>query len=134
MTVKDAAPDDFPEIARIHDAMGLDYRLPDLSNPLFFVRKVAENGGGGIMGACFLQLAAECYLWLPPNLEPRDKVTVMKALQPEVLKAAWANGLDRVEARIPAEVERRFEKRLRLLGWTPDRAGWRPWSIECAAR
>lgn len=133
MNVRDAKPEDFQEIGRIHAQMGMDYRLPDLNQPLFFVRKVTTDESGKIIGACFLRLCAECYLWMDPNLEPRSKMAVMSTMQPEVLKAAWLNGLDDIEARIPTEIERRFQKRLRCLGWSPNREGWHPWTVQTHA-
>lgn len=128
MIVRDAAPADYAEIERIHARMGLDYALPALGGPLFFVRKVADQDGS-IAGACFLRIAAETYLWLPPEANPRAKMNAINALQPEVLRAAWQNGVDSIEARIPTVIERKFEKRLRLLGWTPNRDGWHPWTV-----
>jgi hypothetical protein len=125
--VRDAQNEDFPAIGRIHAGMGLDYQLPELAHPLFLVRKVAVDESR-VTAACFLRLTAETYLWLDPVLQPRDKVMAMNALQPEVLRAAWAKGLDDVEARIPETVERRFEKRLKQLGWLKARPGWAPWS------
>jgi hypothetical protein len=132
MIVRDADSSDFSRIAGIHEAMGSDYRLPELGHPLFFVRKVVENGGE-VVGACFLRICAETYLWLAPELSPRCKMDAMNLMQPEVLRAAWQNGLDDIEARIPETIERRFQKRLAQLGWTPNRSGWHPWSISTHA-
>jgi hypothetical protein len=127
LIIRDATLADFEAIAEIHRAMGMDYVLPELSHPLFLVRKVAATETG-VAAACFLRLTAETYLWMDPNLHPRDKVDTMNQLQPDVLHAAWSLGLDDVEARIPTEIERRFKKRLYCLGWTPNRRGWHPWS------
>ncbi|HZP06798.1 MAG TPA: hypothetical protein VFB43_18000 [Terracidiphilus sp.] len=132
MIVRDATFEDSSTISEIHAAMGLDYRLPDLNSPLFFVRKVAERDGI-VRGACFLRICAECYLWLAPEQTAPDKMRTMEALQPEILRAAWAKGLDDIEARIPETLERRFHKRLTQLGWTANRNGWHPWSRETYA-
>jgi hypothetical protein len=125
--VRDANPDDFSRIAEIHAAMGTDYHMPDLAHPLFLVRKVAETETG-VSAACFLRLTAECYLWLDPNLTPRCKMDAMNQMQPEVLCAAWEKGLDDIEARIPETIERRFQRRLKQLGWEKARPGWFAWS------
>jgi len=127
MKVRDANPEDFPTIEQIHGKMGLDYRLPNLAHPLFLVRKVAAEEDG-VTAACFLRLTAETYLWLDPKLTARAKVETMNELQPAVLAAAWAQGLDDIEARIPETVERRFRKRLTQLGWSRNRPGWFAWS------
>lgn len=131
--IRDAEPEDYPAIQRIHAEMGMDYALPELDGALFFVKKVTVDENDNVIGACFLRIAAECYLWLSPELSPRDKVSTMSAMQPEVLSAAWQNGLDFVEARIPVEIEVRFQKRLRLMGWSPNRDGWRPWTVNTHA-
>jgi len=128
MSVRDSIPTDYPAIEGIHSGMGMDYRMPDLESPLFIVKKVYQDEDGRIKGACFLRLTAECYLWMSPDLSPRDKVSVMQAMQPEVLRSAWLLGLDDIEARIPRDLERRFHKRLKQLGWSQDRSDWHPWS------
>lgn len=129
MRTRDAETADRETIRQIHAQNGIDYSLPDLDSPLFCVRKVVEDDNGRVVGACFLRLTAETYLMLSPELTPRDKVTAMQAMQPEVLRSAWELGLDEVEARIPAEIEARFHKRLRCLGWSRNREGWHPWTI-----
>lgn len=125
--VRDAVPEDREAIAKIHAQMGLDYRLPDLEHPLFFVRKVITNDAGEVVGACFLRIQAETYLWLG-DLSPRGKLDAMLELQPAVLSEAYAKGIDDIEARLPETVERRFYKRLKQLGWVRNRPGWFPWS------
>lgn len=129
MIVRDALPSDTQAISDFHKSSGIDYRFPDLEHPLFFVRKVAERDGA-VVGACFLRITAETYLWLDPSLRPNVKLELMQVLQPEVLAAAWRAGIDDIEARIPETVQRRFSKRLKQLGWTPNRSGWHPWTRE----
>ena len=133
MIVRDARPEDFGAIEQIHAKMGMDYALPALGQPLVFVRKVTTDDSGKVIAACFLRLCAECYLVLEPDLAPRIKLETMTAMQPEVFRAAWANGIDDIEARIPETVERRFQKRLKQLGWTPNRSGWHPWTVQTHA-
>ena len=130
MIIRDAKPEDSAAIERFHVSSGLDYKFPDLAHPLFFVRKVAERDGA-VIGACFLRIAAETYLWLRPSLAPREKQDAMLAMQPEVMAAAWRLGVDEVEARIPPEIEKKFHKRLTQLGWSKNR-GWSAWSRQTA--
>jgi len=133
MLVRDANQGDFSDIERIHAEMGLDYKFPDLNSPLWFVKKVVEDKNG-ILGACFLRLTSETYLWLPKSLDPCAKMEAMMAMQPEVLQAAWAQGIDETEARIPEWMEQKFRKRLTQLGWSQDRPDWHPWSRQCDQR
>jgi len=126
MSVVDVAPEHHEEIRAIHAAGGLDYRLPDLESPLLIVKKAVVNERGEVIGACLLRLTAETILLLPPESGPKEKMDVMESLQPEVLRAAWEQGLDEISARIPEETEKIFEKRLRQLGWIKARP-WAEW-------
>lgn len=128
MIIRDARLEDNTSIAAIHLSSRMNYKFPDLTHPLFVVRKVAEKDGE-VQAACFLRISAETYLFLKPELNPRVKLSTMLALQPEVLSAAWSLGIDDVEARIPEDVEIRFSKRLHQLGWSRNR-GWSAWSHE----
>jgi hypothetical protein len=126
--VRDAVASDYPAIQEIHRLMGMDYQLPPLDSPLFFVKKVVEDDSGRVIGACFLRVLAETYLWLNPDTSPRDKMNAMGEMQPAILDEACHNGIELIEARIPEETERRFLKRLKQLGWQKNRSGWNPWS------
>jgi hypothetical protein len=128
ITVRDATAEDYPAIQAIHREMGMEYELGAIESPLFLVRKVAVDDAGNVVGACLLRAALETMLLLLPKLNAREKMTAMISMQPEVLADAWSLGLDSVEARIPIEVERRFQKRLCRLGWSRNRDGWHPWS------
>lgn len=128
MFVRNSVPSDAQFIQKAHEASGIDYRLPDLESPLFFVKKTVEDDDGNVIGACYLRLTAETYLWLDPKLNPKGKVEAMSAMQPEVLTSAWSLGIDDIEARIPEGIEKIFKRRLHQLGWEKDRSGWNPWS------
>jgi hypothetical protein len=121
--VRDALPADYAELRRIHAAQGIDYAFPDLSSPLFFVKKVREVDGR-INAALVLKLCAETSLLLGES-GPQDKMTAMRELQQAVLNEAFVRGLDEIHASIP---EIGFDKRLVQLGWSRDRPGWNLWS------
>ena len=122
--IRDLQPEDVPELERIHAASGLDYQLPDLTSPLFFVRKVLEDGGK-IRAALVLKICAETMLLLDGKQEPQEKLTEMQLLQSSVLSEAYGKGLDEIHAAIP---EIGFDRRLIQLGWTKDRPGWHLWT------
>jgi hypothetical protein len=125
--VRDAKHEDTPAIAEIHRAMGSDYKFPDISGPLWVVKKVFD-ADGKVISACALKLTAETYLWLDPSLSPPEKMETMSDLQQSIIEAAWGIGLDDIIARIPEETEAIFKKRLHQLGWGKDRLGWNGWS------
>lgn len=126
---RDYLPEDLPQIKAIHEELGLDYRMPELGLPIFFVKKVLV-AEGEIVGACVLRVEAETYLWLKRGswADAEDKKLAMGLLQAEVLDAAWRLGVPNVCAWVPRHVERFFAKDLKELGWSPDREGWHSWS------
>lgn len=126
MLVRGFAPEDKEAVLELYRGMGMDYSEPDLDSPLFIVKKVVEQDGK-VIAACALRLTAECYL-IMGNVSPQEKMESMLMMQPEVLMAAWSQGLDEIEARIPTEMEKRFQKRLKQLGWSRNRDGWHPWT------
>ena len=121
--IRDYKPEDSYELERIHRESGLDYRFPNLNNPLFFVRKVLEINGK-VHSALVLKGAAETYLFLGKD-EPRARFLAMETLQGSVLAEAYRNGMDEIHAAIP---EIGFDKRLMQLGWEKDRPGWTLWT------
>ena len=121
--IRDYTAADRAEIRRIHYAMELDYKFPDLENPLFLVKKVAEKDGKPF-GALALRICAEAMLWLDKG-HPKERYDTMKSLQDEVMAEAYLKGLSDVFADVP---NIRFDKRLKELGWEPNRPGWALWS------
>lgn len=126
--IRDYEPRDFARIKEIHEASGLDYQLPDLSSPLFIVRKVIELDGK-IIAAGFLRIETEAYLLLAKNgTDAQEKFSAIQAVQSSALEEAWLKGLDNCVCWVPKEVNSHFAKRLTQLGWTQDREGWVSWS------
>ena len=128
MNVRDVSPADFGDIDRLHQSSGNDFRLPDLSSPLCIVRKVVTDDSGKIIAAGFLRISAEGIFTMDPSLPVREKMAVMQALHSPVLTDAYNLGLDEVTSSVHIDVEKRFSKRLKQFGWTPDRDGFRSWN------
>lgn len=122
--IRDFKPSDFAAIKMFHVESGIDYLMPELDAPLFPVKKVCEVEGQ-VVGALALRLCAETFLWLDQQRRPQEKMQIMCDLQAEVLAEAWKNGLDEISASVPSIG---FDRRLRQLGWLPDREGWRLWT------
>jgi hypothetical protein len=128
MQVRDVTADDFEVVAGIHKASGLAGGIPALDSPLCIVKKAVTDASGKIIGFGLLRISAEAIMTLEPSLTPQEKMEVMQALQPPVLAEAYAMGLDDITAVVHAETEKRFSKRLKQFGWTPDRDGFRSWN------
>jgi hypothetical protein len=125
LIVRDYRPEDLNAVKAIHAEMGMDYKLPDLNGPLFFVRKVCEHEGH-VVAASMLRIEAECYLWC--SGDPVQKMKAMELMQPELLGDAWLLGVENAVCWIPEAVEAKFAKRLDQLGWSRDRDGWHSYS------
>jgi hypothetical protein len=133
MIVRDYEPSDREAVEQIHKEMGMDYKFPDIDQPLFLIRKVCLDDTGKIIGTEFLKIQAEAYLMLSPNLSSSEKVAVIGELSPAVEQAAYEQGLDTIAAYIPDGISKRFTKRLKLLGWDTARTGWVTWFRELAS-
>ncbi len=116
--IRDFQPGDAPALKELHKAQGFDYALPDLSNPLFLVRKVREVDGR-VVGAMFLRITAETFLVTAGS--PVEKGRAILELQPEVLREAYEKGLSEVVCVVPPEISESFAPVLERMGWSKTR-------------
>lgn len=126
--LRDYRPEDFDAIKRLHEASGLDYRLPNLSSPLFIVTKVwVVDDVVRLFGACYIQ--AELYLVSDQSgwATPQEKFAAIHELEQAGTHELWLRGIDCCCLWLPPELER-FGKRLEQLGFSKDRDGWRTYS------
>lgn len=130
MTVRDYKPSDAPAVAVLHRQMNMDYKLPELDDPLFVSRKVYVDDSGRIIGTEFLKLQAEAYLMLDCELDTLSKTRVIAHLSRETEREAYNQGVDTLVAYIPEDLSKKFTKRLTLLGWNQARDKWVTWFRE----
>ena len=116
--IRDFEPQDASALKELHKAQGFDYALPDLSNPLFLVRKVREVDGR-VVGAMFLRITAETFLVTAGS--PVEKGRALLELQPEVLREAYEKGLSEVICVVPPEISESFAPVLERMGWSKTR-------------
>ncbi len=130
--IRDYDPADDEQLANLHRAQGFDYRMPDLKNPLFLVKKVREVNGR-VVGACVLRITAEAYLLVGGG--PIEKARSIEELQPEVLREAYEKGLSDIVCVLPPEIAESFGPVLedKRLGWSRDR-DWPMYSRELNAQ
>jgi hypothetical protein len=129
MIVRAYKPSDRDAIEKIHARMGMDYRLPDLEGPdASYVQVVEEYGM--VIGASMNRVIAESYVWIDPTLDPRDKFTAIRLGQAAMLQEARKRGWRECIAMIPEFMEKKFQKRLKQLHWSPQRDGWNLWGRE----
>ena len=126
MLVREYQESDLAQLQAIHAAQGFDYKLPDLSNPLF-VTKLVLAKDDAIVGAALLRLTAEAYLLLDPRAgTPRQRWQWLLALHAAAERDAWQRGLEDVHAWLPPPIAIKFGKRLSHLGWQRDDT-WTPY-------
>lgn len=127
---------DLQRLRAIHAAQGFGYGFPDVSEPLFVSKLVAEHEQGSgdsvgreesIVAASLLRLTAEAYLLLDPRAgTPRQRWEWLLQLQEAAERDAWARGLEDVHAWLPPEIAAKFGRRLEKLGWVRDDR-WTPY-------
>jgi hypothetical protein len=120
--IRDFQPEDIEAVKYIHKSQGFDYSVPDLSNPLFLVKKVRVVNGR-VVAAMFLRLTAETFLVTTGS--PVEKGRAIVELQPEVLREAYEKGLSDVICVIPPEISESFSPVLERMGWVRTR----PWLL-----
>ena len=127
--VRDYRPSDFDQIAKIHEATGIDYKMPAIDARLFVVKKVLEVDGI-IRQAVGFRLEVETYLWSDPSEWglPEEKFLGLQALQAECMHALMTKGIDTCVCWVPENVDKFFAKRMTQLGWSKDRPNWISWS------
>ena len=123
METRDTEKRDYAEIEALHELSGFDYQFPDLDDPLFIVKKTAEEDGR-VVQAIALKLQAEVYLWIDHSWgTPEERWCKLQTLTEEAKQAAWLRGLDSLVCVVPPEIADSFEKRLKAIGMERDR----PW-------
>jgi hypothetical protein len=116
--IRDFQPDDAPALQEIHGAQGFDYQFPDLSDPLFLVKKVREEDGR-VKGLLCLRITAEAFLIVDGS--DFEKARAIEELQPEVDHAAFKKGLSDYVAVVPPEIAEAFGPVMERMGWERDR-------------
>jgi hypothetical protein len=118
--VRDYQPSDLKRLLQIHS--GSEFEMPDLNDPLCWIRKVYEDKGK-VHGACILKLCAEAVAMVEGK--PNQKMVGLWELQDAVREEAYKQGFDSIHAAVKAS---RFDRRLVQLGWSKDRPDWHLWT------
>lgn len=126
--VRDYTPEDFEAVRAIHDSTHIDYKMPNLNEPLFLVKKVLEVDGVVRM-VLGMRIELECYLWADSSdwADPEEKLVAIGIMDREGMAEAWLKGVDDAVLYLPPGMDR-FGERLEKLGFTSPREGWRAYS------
>jgi hypothetical protein len=120
--IRDFKPEDEAKLKEVHEQSKFDYVFPRLEDPLFIVKKVADEGG--VHQGIALKLEATVYIWVDHFWgEPESRWRSLQELIEEAKGAAWEKGLDTLTCVVPPEIADSFERRLKAIGMTRDR----PW-------
>jgi hypothetical protein len=126
--IRDYRISDLEAVKELHAKSGLPgVCLPDLTNPLFFVKVIAESEGK-VVQAGFVKLVGEAYVLLDHEAgEPGERLSILESLVAKGLSAASAKGLSDVSCWLPPELEKSFGARLKALGFI--RSPWPSFSV-----
>ena len=120
--IREYTASDLAAIQRIHEANGIDYRMPDIDK--FPVAKVLEVNGE-VRAAYGMQFTLECHLWMDKTdwADAEAKWLTIKALDKEANESAAGLGFDSVLCCLPPGYDR-FGRRLKDLGFSKIRPNW----------
>lgn len=92
--------------------------MPNLSDPLYFVKLVGEENGK-IVNAGIAHLTAEVYFLADPKAgTPHDRFNNFLTMHESFCEVAYRQGgLSDLHCWIPPQVARPFGRRLMKLGW-----------------
>jgi len=124
--VKEIAPNEMVLIKELHSKMGIDYDFPNLSGPLFAIRKMIMNKKGRVTAAAALKLTSEAFLWIDPDSPDYDKTSDILRLMHICHERAKLLQLEDATAWIPPSIEPIFGNMLSRIGW--QRSPWSSWS------
>ncbi len=124
--IRDMTLEDIPAVIALQKEQGFEYSIDDLSSPLFFVKKVREEGGR-VVAAMLLRITAETFLICAGS--PVSTGRAIEELQPEVIGEAWTKGLSEIICVIPPPISDSFAPVLLRMGWNRTH-GWPMWQKE----
>jgi hypothetical protein len=124
--IRSYIPSDLEAIKKIHDASGLNYKLPSMSQ--FPVLKALEVEGE-VKAAYGMRHVVECYMWLDKSgwADAEQKWLAIKSLDREATSAAKDLGIDSIMCCVPPAMKRfgrRISDKKDGLGFTAIRPDW----------
>jgi len=125
--VRDIAPEEAVLIKELHNRMGIEYPFPNISDPLFAVRRMVIDETGNVSAAAALKIISEAFLWLDPDGSEHTKTSDILRLAQVCHERAKLLDLQDVTAWVPPSVEPIFGNMLSRLGW--GRSPWASWSL-----
>ena len=127
MKIREYTEADLDALRRMHARQGFDYDFPDIADPIFVSKLVAEDDAGRVAMASLARVTCEMYLLADPQAgTPRDRYARLLALHDAGRRDLLARGLDDAHAWLPPPIAKRFGRRLAALGWVRDDA-WTPY-------
>lgn len=125
--IVDIAPEQAVLVKELHNRMAVGYEFPNISGPLFAVRKMITDDKGDPQAAAALKLVGEAFLWVNPDHDDFTKTANIVRLAQACHEHAAALQLEEVSAWIPPNLEGIFGNMLSRMGW--ERSPWASWSV-----
>lgn len=124
--IRDIDPSELLIIRALHEKMDIGYEFPNLTGPLFAIRKAIMDEHGNPVAAAALKLTSEAFLWIDPDGSPYEKTSNILRLAHVCHERAKMLQIEDVTAWVPPQVEATFGEMLSKMGWT--RSPWASWS------
>lgn len=118
MQIRFYRPDDLAQLEALHRAQGFEYEMPNLQDPLYFIKLVGEENGR-IVNAGIAHLTAEIYFLADMKSgTPQQRYDSFLTMHESFCEVAYRQGgLSDIHAWLPPEIAKPFGRRLMKLGW-----------------
>jgi hypothetical protein len=128
VTLDDIGEEEILQLKELHRKMEIGYAFPNITSPLFAIRKAVIRESGKVSAAAALKLTAEAFLWIDPEMTATEKTEDILRLAQMCHERAKDLSLEDVTAWIPPQVEPIFGNMLSRMGWS--RSPWASWSVK----
>lgn len=117
--IRDFRSADLSALQAMYQAQGIDYRFPDLTDPIFATKLVLEDGGTVRMALAARVTTEMFYLRDPKAADAKTQWEWFQELHRAMEIALWRRGADDAHCWIPPQLKT-FGKRLEQLGWVKE--------------
>lgn len=125
--IREYQPSDLPAVERMFQAVGFNFKLPNMANPNMVVKLVNDDGEGPTMLIAGRRTLEAFILVDHKAKAPTHSYVDFLNLHDAGMEAGKLLGYDDVHAFLAPPIEKAFARRLIALGWHEP---WKPYTRE----